>query len=298
MAIEKTIIGLTLSLFVSAFLISFFLYSAYGINFDTGLSLPAELPSYSSQQNFQSGSYDVRTFSLTGHPNWSYVNGSGLMLINTGGDGNYFLINNIILPENKIIVNKYEINNSVQQDYSVIIRYTGSQDNLILLVSSEGFRFPRYSIIPGIIEGEWEFIPYKDANKIPYVSLITEFHEGDLYHTGYIKFSFNGKTFTTSRPMPEDLNLYGIFSRYYGGIGSNTIGFIFKYFETSSIISGSGNSSLSSLDMVSSLIKTTFVIIAWNVPIEYLPLELNLLLIKTQAAGLLIAIAVFIRGNG
>lgn len=298
--LAQYIAGLSISLFMTALLISYFLVSAYGINYDAGLTMPNSLPSYSSEQNFANGTYDISTLSKTGYVNWSYFPSIGMMLMGLGAQENYLLIDNIILPDSKIITNKYEINNTVQSNYKIVLRYTGGADNLDILVKNDGFHLPSY-LVAGVQQGDLDFISYPNANKISRVSFTTEFHEGgEAGSSGaypYAIFSFNGQTFQT-KPLKRTISFFGLFQKYYGGVTSDKAGFVFDYFETAGTIAGSGAYGADNpLTMISSLLKTMLVVIVWSVPPQYLPIILNLILIKTQALALLIGIVVLIRGG-
>jgi hypothetical protein len=289
------IIFFLISLFVSSTLIGYFVVEQYGVKLD-GVTLPESIASYSSEQNFSAGTYNTSTLSHTGNVYWEWRDNIGMYLVNYGAYKNYFLVDNINKDSSGMVTNYYIINNSVHGDYTIVLRYTGGYDSNEVEVKQDGFHFPSYSPVGGIKLQDIAFFPYPNANQIDVAKIKTIYYDGDKEggKRPTVTFTFNDYTFT-QKDMFYDQET-GTYARYYGGINGGKVGQVFNYFRTDNLISGAGAENTNTLAMISSVIATMLRVVVWVLPENIMPLFIQLLLIKTQEVGLLIAIADWIRG--
>lgn len=288
-----------ISLFISSFFISYFAINMYGYDLKNTIDLPNSIESYSSEQNFITGAYNASTLDKTGNTGWTYYKNVGMVLTTLGALTNYFLIDNINVASDNTVTNYYVINNSVKSDYTIVLRYTGGYDTNEIEVKSDGFHVPYYYPVGNIRIGDNQFIPLAEANKYTDVVIQTNYYDGDknTKTKATCIMIFNGVTYEFNNMFWKDKGeseFYG--SIFYGGVKSETLGFAFKSFKTDSIIAGSGSNDSGSIAMIASLIKTMLALVVWGLPEQIMPLTLQLLLIRTQEAVLLIGIAGFIRG--
>lgn len=300
----KLIAGTMTSLFVSSFLISYFVLNMYGVSV-AGIALPDSLQSYSSSQNFTSGQYNLTTLSKTGNAGWSYVPNVGMMLTSFGAYKNYFLIDNVVKDSSNTVTNTYVINNSVGGDYTIVLRYTGGYDNNEFIVKNDGLYIPYYLAYFGIVTSEYKFASIPNANKIVHPTIKTIYRDGKqtcnwlgtCIHTQepYLSVNFNGQNFETTKLMYPDnpANIYGV---YYGGVKSDTLGFVFDSYVTTNLIQGGGTENTNTFAMVSSFINSMITMLTWRMSTDILPYNFQVLFFGTQEFLLLVGIAGFIRG--
>jgi len=295
--------ALSISLFMSAFLITYFLFSMYGVSWSSGINLPDTIKIYSNEQNLKTGTFNISAFYTDGGGIWTQITGIGLVLntiSNPYGAG--ILIKNIQIGDDYKISNHYQINNSVKGDYFVYVRRTGGHDTIAIKVSSDGFHIPTYSML-GLPSYDEVFISYPSVNQIENAVITTDFYER-IDGNPILTFTFNGNTYLTSDNLIRNMNLFGLFGIYYGGVSSNTPEFTLEYFDSDNTIIQSGNDMFSSNPVLApfqtayAFIKTMIVLTFWNVPEQYLPSALNVILIKTQAFALLVCLVVLARGGG
>ena len=289
-AIETTLIGLIFSLTFSSLVIAFLLTEFYG-GAVAGVYPPIQsVPDSGILSTFQ----NYKTNSITDNVNymtkntgtWVYVSGVGRVLTGTGGS--FGLLNPIILLEGAKPINdeytiRYAINNSVKGDYGILVRYSKNPSDVIVYVKSDGFH------IPNALTG-WEikFFPYPDANQITKANIRTEFNEG----AGTLKFYINDNLAFIYSNIPQQY-VIPFTVTHYAGVLSNTDYFTVESIDIGAISLAEGDIMRS----VSSFIIVLAKIIVWNVDSAYLPLELNLLFIKTQLFGVIICAVMIIRGN-
>jgi hypothetical protein len=209
-----------------------------------------------------------------------YVPGIGRELQNN----NYGLEPKLMLKgvqaSNGIYTVVYKINNTVKADFTVYARYTGAGSllNIPIKITTN-----KVEIL------EWHeytasaYIDLDGANEKTYVEIKTQFNEAagslNVYYDGTLILTKTGYT--------------GTGNDYYAGIMAKQNGFIVE-----SINAGSINLSTSSdiLSQASQFLEILALIIVWNVNPVFLPLELNIIFIKTQVIGLIVCVAVWLRG--
>lgn len=291
----QIIIALFCSLFISSAIIAWFVLQIYGATI-SGVSLPSGLETFSSNQNFVNGSYDTSTLKILLPSSWKYENGVGVIKqgsTNVGTIGlnpnDYFAIMNI-QPNNGIITNYYTINNAPKNDFGFVFRHFGNSGRNVI-VKSDGYHIYwnlPYSEYPTADE---VFVASPNANQITQGNFKTVYDD----NKNTISLYKDNVLIITDDKIPAD-DGKGVFGAYYGGVICPYDGFIIENFRTDNIIQNSGEASKDPILLTWSLVQTLLQIMFWNIDEKYLPLLLNLLLIKTQLAGLLIAIAAFLRG--
>jgi hypothetical protein len=289
-AIETTLIGLLFSLTFSSIVIAFLLVQFYGAGVSGVYPAINSVPDtgiLSSFQNYKTNSIsDNVNYMSKNSGSWVYVAGVGRVLTGTGGS--FGLLNPIILLEGAAPINdeyiiRYAINNTVQGDYGILVRYSKNPSDVVVYVKSDGFH------IPNTLTG-WEkaFFPYPDANQVTKVNIRTEFNEKQ----GTLKFYFNDNLAFIYTNIPQQI-VIPFTVTHYAGVLSNT-----DYFTLESIDIGAIDLSDSNImKSVSAFIIVLARIVVWNVDSAYLPIELNFILIKTQLFGVIVCAIMIIRGN-
>lgn len=284
-SVETTLLGLFFSLSFSSIVIAFLLLQAYGVQV-SGNYAPISMPDggvISPLQNYQTNqiSDNVNYVSKFGST-WLYVPNVGRTL---SADGLSYMALKGVQPVNDVYTINYEINNSVLSDYSIILRYTdGDLNQLIVNVKADGYHIPRELPI-----GSYDvfFFARPNANQNPDVTVKTVYNDKlgtlDWYEDGSLIFSASG--------LPSEIPFITL-TRYFAGVGSSTSGFAVKSIHAGSIIADSTNI----VQQIGAFIDVLAKIVLWNVDSQYLPLELNLIFIKTQLAGIVICAIVIARG--
>lgn len=290
-AIETTLMGLLFSLTFSSIVISFLLLQVFGYavvgNEKMITTLPDEqslnpLQDYKSNDIVDSNYYNDNRYPLS---KWVWIPDVGRVLTGSGGT-EYKLLLNFVGEENGVRTVNYVINNSVKQDYSVVVReWTGSSFyNMNIHVHSDGFHLP--DGILGITDTI--YVPFPNANQIEHVKIKTEFNQ----KKGEVKFYFNDKLMFTKDGYP--VPIVGIDYGHYAGVASQTDGFTVESINVG-VFATLDQASV--LEQLGAFINVLLQVVVWNVNSKFLPLELNLLFIKTQLAGIIICIVMILRGN-
>lgn len=294
------VIGAFLSLFFSAFLISYFLISICGIG-TVSHEVPLIGTQFNSEQDFTTNEVNQTLIKYNTGSDYSFVSGIGYVLqggVTYLGSASHLYISGISDSEN-IISNTYYINNSATNlaglhgDYGITIRDTGSGSQIDILIQGNGFSLPNYvtaPIVGKLYVGEKQLISYPNANQVVSPVITTQFNKAEKI----LSITFNGDTYNfDSGNIPDDDNVYGLFGRYYAGVFSEQQGFTLMKFD-----SGNGLSNLdtSFIGLMTNIVTTMFTLIVWNVDPKYLPWELNILLLKTQDLILFISVVIAARG--
>jgi hypothetical protein len=283
--IETLLIGLIFSLAFSSIVIAFLIFNFYGVEL-TGNQAGIPLPDYgvlSPIQDYQNNSINdnVNYVSKFGS-NWIYIPNVGRVL---SADGLSYMALKGVQQINGVYNVKYRLNNSVLSDYAIIIRYTdGDINQLTVQVKSDGYHIPSvFPLMPDVF-----YFPYPNANQKDKVQIRTVFDNKngklDYYEDGQLIFSKNDISPEIPFISP---------THYYAGVGAIKEGFTIEMIDASSIIADAVNI----VQQLSSFVDVLARIVLWNVDSQFLPLELNLILIKTQLAGIIICVIMIIRGN-
>jgi len=292
-SVATILIGLLFSLTFSSIVISFLLLQVYGVAV-TGIDLPtsSDVKIFSSNQNYKNGSFNAELNKETWWGDWEYIAGSGWSLVSTGlRQYSYLVIKNIQPVDNKI-TNSYWINNAVHSDYCVGMRVTSGSDVNEVCVDSNGIYIPDYIILTNTVWGTHAYFSYPDANLIENVVIKTIYDEKGKRATVY----FNGAQVIDTTDLEDPITWQTVFGVWYAGLSGNTPGLILEDFQTENPIQDTSQVETNTLVLISGFIVTLVKIVGWNVDSIYLPLELNLMFIKTQLAGVIVCIIMIIRG--
>lgn len=305
--------ALCFSLIFSSIALAYF-SGAMGLNIGIVKIEPlTTLKSYSSEQNYIGGTFDLGTISRTGQTQWNYEEGVGLVLKVMSGDLSTMYINNINPDSNGIVKNYYIINNSVKTSYAIILEGESGYASNYLAVTEDGLYTVPTTIL-GAANGQLDFFPYANADKLEKVQIITEYKRGlkscPLFSTCTIvkqpslKVNFNGVEYTTTNlNIGEDESI----TARYGGIGGintqigqwhlfTSTGLTLESFRTDNIIAGTGVKP-DALTQIGSYISAVLAIIGWQVPSNVIPFELQVILIGSQEMALLGCVVVILRGG-
>lgn len=276
------------SLLFSTVLITWFMLQMYGVSV-AGIDMPTGQTGYSNTQSFMNNQINDTTLDISKYGIWQYQDGIGRVLIQKSTSGwTYLLINNIQRDSQGIITNTYYINNSVKQDYTIVLRYTGSVDHTEFTITNDGIHVPNWYM--GAVISSPLVIPYPNMNQVSDIVIVTKYN--DLQNT--CEINFNGQSFTLSN-LPVDMDTHNAFKNYYGGVASNTLGFTIETFASENKIVNTGETDI--LTLFGAFIVTVLKLIFFNVSPDLLPWEINILLIKSQTIALLIGIYVMVRSG-
>lgn len=276
----QIVIYFTISLLFSSVVISWMLLNAYGISV-SGITLP-ELTSGTQIQDLSSSNMTTEEGG-----GWSYTTEG-----KTSTAENSYLIFKSVIPVDFKYINEYSIYNPYQKDYSVILEKSPSSIKEII-VKSDGFYIPAYN--GDLLNGGTYYYKYPDANKYQNVKIKTVYFRPSAGTSNALKtdFYFNDKFLFSANGIGSYIM---VDNTYYGGIGSkNNIGV-----RLNSYIHAAGDVKaddwLNLAPMFVSFLVTAIKVIVWNIDAQYFPIELNILLIKSQVFA--IAIGWLMIGRG
>lgn len=287
------------SLLISSVAISWFLLQIYGVTV-SGIALPNSDSLgvvYSSHQNFSTNNVDFSTINVDG--DWVFVKNVGRVLRTVSPSAailfSYLQINNVQANAN-VYDNTYWINNSAVNefqkhgDYSIILRYTGGVDQNELIFNDLGVKVPTYLVNAKFATGHKYFYPSPHISQYTNPKIRTVYNDKTLSLQVY----FNDDLIITTSDLNPEKNLFGVFGRYYAGVGSMSEGFALSDFQSANPIVNQG--STDAITQIWILLNTVIKITTWTIGEQYLPLEISLIFIGLQEAGIIICVAVIIRG--
>jgi hypothetical protein len=301
--VGKILITLIISLLASSILISWFLLNIYGVT-AVGIDLPKNIDIgkvYSSNQNFSTDAIDKEIIMING--NWVYVSGIGRVLYYTpmSNPNSYLLIDKLQPDIFGNYDNTYYINNTEPIKvlgsgalYYIALRYTGGIDQNELIFSHEGVSIPTYIINSDFktLKGKY-FFAYPNINLIPYAKIRTVYNDKNLSVSVY----FNDEFLFTTNQLNTNQNLFGVFGRQFAGVGATYTGFTLQsYITPNNIINTGQQTGLDLLISIGQLLTVVLKVASFQISPMYIPLEWSILLIATQEAGIVICVAIIIRG--
>lgn len=297
------LISLIFTLLFLAGAIAYFTGQIYGISIGIPNAKIGSAPIlFNNEQNFSSCNFQSDTIGKSLNSKWENVCEVGEVLtqLSTSGGYSYYVIKNIQPDISDEYVNTYEINNTATNilgnhgDWCILLKFTGGTDQNEVCANSLGFYIPDYLIDSRTQWGNKFLYEYENANQIEYPIVKTVYRNtvGDLNLKFYVD---DNLLFETSNLHEEGFNIFGQ-QRYFGGVGSYTLGFTFQKFITGgSIISG--NTPDSALDNIAGFIVTIWKIATWTMPTEInFPSELSFLF-DIIIIGIGICIIMIWRGN-
>lgn len=292
-SVETMLIFLIFSLVFSSVVISFILLQSFGYQ-TTGNEAPIIPPGAEATMGIQD--YTTNTISDNynyegGWGDYQYQPGVGRVLVSASGLGENWLLLKEVAPVDNTYTTTYKLNNSVKGDYAVVARFKGTNPyDIVIRVRADGFHI-RNEFIP---LQEYNFYPYTNANQ--FISpVIKTIYTVNSDKTASLQFYFNNNLiFTKSDIAPP--GLFGMDDEsiwYHAGVGSQTVGFTV---ESITVAGFNQYSSTDILSQIGTFLEVLAKIILWNVNPAFLPWEINLMLIKTQLAGIVICVIVIVRG--
>jgi hypothetical protein len=288
-----------LSLFFTSLSLSYFNTEFNGDTSVRTFTLPSNLDSYYGAQNFKNGSYNTSIVDIHGfYNNWEFKENIGMVHTSIGAlNTNYLYLDNI-QPAGNTITNYYTVNNSIQQDYTIVLRGTGSTDHNEIIVKEDGLHIPDYWQAFGIITGDAYFVSVPNANKIQRVTIKTTYYIGDENNNPSGTITFNGVTYNLQN-LHAKLDIPFTMKTYFGGISSSSIGTTLETFRSDNVIAEpTGGSITNTLQMVSSFISFSLDMLIYRLPESVLPMWAQILIIIPQEFMILVGIAMFVReGN-
>ena len=291
---------LVIALSLGTFATAYFATAMFGQNIGA-MSFGIDNPTFSSNQNFTTCSYNQTVWLTTKWSTWSTNGcnngasgsiGATLQAV-TGNINGYLFVNNEGLDSDGNVVNTYVINNSVQQPYIILLRGTGSDDQNEIDVTSTGFSIPQFSILSsyllGMIQTGTDFnFNYPNADNIVNPTIQTVYND----NTPSVTFYFNGVAeFTTSQLNSNGWNPLGMFTHYYAGVGSNTPGFTLTSFNTNNQIFVTSQNLMSG---VTSFVTNILNVLDYGIPNSYDPYGISNEILRIEEIGLFICMIVLI----
>lgn len=288
-SVAIVLIGLIFSLTFSAMVISFLLLQFYGVNV-AYITPASDSGVLSSFQDYKRNliSDDVNYISQKGGT-WTFVPDVGRVLSGAGGTFGLtspcIVLSGVTPIGDEYVVN-YMINNSVNAEYGVFVRWSRNSEDTLIFVKSDGFHIPKTMAIFG---GEFAFYPYPNPLQDEKVHIKTVFNEG----AGTLQFYYNEKLIFTHTGINRQY-VIPYTTSYYAGVTSDTNDFTVEGIDAGAI----SLEETSILKQISAFIIILAKILVWNVDSAYLPFELNLIFIKTQLFGIIVCAIMIIRGVG
>jgi hypothetical protein len=294
-----------LVLLIQSVIITWFSTQWYGSSSINSLPMPTGIQTFSSKQDFSTCSLNTSTWLVTGTSSWlnyceNGISGVGVTLVRLDYQGgraySWLLLNNIIPDGSGSITNTYQINNSVGLSsgapYVIALRYTGGLDQIELRVDDDGFHIPNY-IIPPILNRPLQALSDQYFQPSNYPDRISNPTITTVYNTNAntLTFTFNGQSYSTSG-LKQDANLFGLFGRYYGGVGSNYIGFTLSSLTTSNniVLNNSG----SALNQILNFISVLSSMVLFSIPTTLLPTELSFFTVRLPEFGIILCSIILI----
>ena len=269
----QVVIFFTISLLFTSLVVSWVLLQAYGVSI---AGLPFELPNEAQTITLS----DNSQFTGSG---WSY---SGNEQLSTNTDSYLLAKNTNYLNVLGSYVNSYTIDNPNQQDYSIVLTYSPIRTQEVI-VNNDGFSVVEHTIGISDLLGNREiyFYPYQGANQITNSKIETNFNVGNLISNNgepVLDFKFNGQDlFNVNQGDNGGFNTQTqtLTDVYYGGVGSkNNVGLGVSSFSATGDTSNVSNGVSDLWNFATVLFK----LLGWGIDPQYLPMELNLILIKSQ----------------
>lgn len=212
---------------------------------------------------------------------WTYNENVGIVLSGTPWWGIATLTINYLVPINHIYTVTYYINNSVHQPFSILPLYEGDDNRLDVYLDTEGYHFRAIRGLglyaPEIIQNVYDSSLMTRDN----FTLTTVIDK----NTNTFKFYDNDILLITATnedlwDFPDNDNQ----EKYYAGVQSNTLGFTLE-----KILTKISNVYIPESTDIGTFFTTFFSIMFWTVDETYLPLALNIIIVKFP----LILVAIF-----
>jgi hypothetical protein len=243
----------------------------------------ASIQDYSVNDSYYSENLISNGFITAG--TWVRSEDVGLILTKTGLIGTGALTIKNIVPVNGIYDVTYVINNSVHQPFSIFPQYVESSDMIEIYLDSSGYHQPKY----------WFGLPFPLGDNF-FLSDTTLMSYDEIVLRSI--FNTNTKTLKIYNNQTELFEIkdglsvpLSIATKYYAGVSSNT-----EEFTLVKIYSRVSNTPISTSVDIFSFIETLFKLLFWSVDEIYMPLPLNILIIKFPLFLLIVFGVMIVRG--
>jgi len=271
-------LGITLmSLLISSLLISFVIADKESIEIE---KININLPEKVTNQSYETGNFESSYVKNGSYAKWNYIEGLGYrspIPSIIGSVNDRFYLENVI-PTNNIYTATYNLNNSVHADFIIFVRVC-SLDlyNIKLEFDSNGIRIPN-NILPLLTDYESS---YPNINLLDNIIIMTQLNQG----LNKLKVFVNG---IEQFNIPIHSNFLNIFPTRYAGISASKEGLFIKSIDTPL----SESRPFDTGDLLSLFLSIIF----YTIDEKYLPLILNVILIKTQVIAVILCFIAYIRG--
>lgn len=276
---------LIISLTFTTVSVSWFLLNIYGVSVS-----PISLGNFNGGQDYNFKVISTTTNNvLIYNGNWDFSSGIGRTASN---DNSFIIFNDVISNTNSHFTTEYNINNTYQSDYGIILEYF-SEGYSEILTKSDGYYYHSYYTVFGYPVETEKFFPYPDANKIQYANIKVDYNPV-MINDNSVEYTVNGITVVTMT-YPELTGVHTTLNKkYYGGVHAESAGLTLESFSSTSDKTENGWDAL--INRAIQFVVTLLTILVWNVDPTYLPWELNIMFIKTQEFGLLACAMAYARG--
>jgi len=285
--VAGVLIFLLTSIIISSVAITWFLFQIYGISI-SGVVLPSQTDG-SVNINLMDNSTEsnANLYNSIGS-SWSYNPATGRTANNANS---YLIFDNVALGIANYYTNDYYINNANKTDYSIVLEY--NNDGVIeVITKQDGFYICDSASFFGV-SSPCGYHAYANANQITDLK-ITVKYSPTANQEDYLIYSINDKVIF-SKPWYELKSRIGALDKiYYGGVGAKYAGLTISNFKTTN--DKAGNDLTNYTYLITAYIVAILKILVWNVDSMYLPLELNVMFIKTQLIGIGVCMVIILRG--
>ena len=228
-------------------------------------------------------------YSLTYEDSWRFTD-KGLEKVSNYGEG--FTIPYVVKQSNNEYVNNYYIDNPNHFPYWVYVKkdsggiigsIVGQLGNVILYFDEQGVHY--VNNIPFMPDNNYYGVNFLNDESAKITTVFNE--DSDIK---YLKVYYNDElviqSYTIPSSVPSVLYRYGGMEGYLGLVVKLIIG---SY--------ATGNDVTSTLNTMEQFITMLFTILLWNLPEQYMPFYLNMLMIKVPLFIIVGIIVTIIRGN-
>jgi hypothetical protein len=293
----KLVAAMTISLFLSSVLISFFAIQMFGNNMGVEYAaVPLDINGILNynNQDIAGGNFNTSNFNIYPTNSWIYVAGQGYVC--QGGD---LLGDAMITPKGLEvdsagkITNSYTIQNPSQAEYSIILNYDANDapSQNIIQVKSDGFHVYKAGSL--LFPKPELFISAPGASLATLAQIKTVYNR----NTNSATINFNGQSYTLNDLNPE-LKPTSILNALFGGIRTSDSSLTLSQYSSpnpaaSSQVKQSVTDAFSNLLALLTVMAQT---LTFGLPESVMPIFLQLILIRTQEV--LLAIGIFGMARG
>jgi hypothetical protein len=286
------LVGLVISLFISSFLIASIVVDKENVQLSSFEPSILGIGNYIDEVKFNNTAYceDYKDQIEIYMGNWScselglVSNSESFITIISG----FYFPNSI--PSNNVYDTTYYINNSIGSEFDINVRIRGSRDIAKYQDIKVSFNIDKIRIPNNILYGLSDIeIDYPGILSLDYLIIRTIFDEGK----DELDLIVNGKNVLTDYETNDRTPLVDL---DYGGIEAYNNGLILENAKLPLEVSKTSSVDTSILRTIGSIWTLVLQVMVWTIPETYFPLWANLLFIKTQVIGIIIAGLAVLRG--